>query len=122
MLAVPRRVRGEVEPASPARTLPRPARPHPRGGGLGSAAAPRATQECAAPSWALVRANLFMHYAFDTWMTREHPRVQFERYCDDVVVHCETQQQAVRVRDAIAGRLAECGGLQLHPDKTRIVY
>ncbi len=70
----------------------------------------------------LVRANLFMHYAFDTWMTREHPRVQFERYCDDVVVHCETQQQAVRVRDAIAGRLAECGGLQLHPDKTRIVY
>jgi RNA-directed DNA polymerase len=39
-----------------------------------------------------------------------------------VVVHCDTQQQAVRVRDAIAARLAECGGLQLHPDKTRIVY
>jgi RNA-directed DNA polymerase len=67
-------------------------------------------------------ANLFMHYAFDAWMAREHPGVRFERYCDDVVIHCTTQEQATRVRDAVAGRLAECGGLQLHPDKTRIVY
>jgi RNA-directed DNA polymerase len=67
-------------------------------------------------------ANLFMHYAFDAWMAREHPAIRFERYCDDVVVHCETQQQACQVRDAIAARLAECGGLRLHPDKTRIVY
>jgi RNA-directed DNA polymerase len=55
-------------------------------------------------------------------MAREFPTVRFERHCDDVVVHCETQQQAGRVRDAIADRLAECGGLQLRPDKTRIVY
>jgi group II intron reverse transcriptase/maturase len=67
-------------------------------------------------------ANLFMHYAFDAWMAREHPSVRFERYCDDVVVHCQTQQQAERVRDAIAARLSQCGGLRLHPDKTRIVY
>lgn len=67
-------------------------------------------------------ANLFMHYAFDAWMAREFPAVRFERYCDDVVVHCDTQEQAKRVRDAIAARLAECGGLQLHPDKTRIVH
>jgi group II intron reverse transcriptase/maturase len=67
-------------------------------------------------------ANLFMHYAFDSWMAREFPTVRFERYCDDVVVHCNTQAQACQVRDAIADRLAECGGLQLHPDKTRIVY
>jgi group II intron reverse transcriptase/maturase len=67
-------------------------------------------------------ANLFMHYAFDAWMAREYPAVRFERYCDDVVIHCETRQQAEQVRDAVAGRLAECGGLQLHPDKTRIVY
>ena len=62
-----------------------------------------------------------MHYAFDAWMAREYPAVRFERYCDDVVVHCRAQQQAERVRDAIADRLADCGGLQLHPDKTRIV-
>jgi RNA-directed DNA polymerase len=67
-------------------------------------------------------ANLFMHYAFDAWMAREFPDVRFERYCDDVVIHCRSQDQACLVRDAVARRLAECGGLQLHPDKTRIVY
>jgi len=67
-------------------------------------------------------ANLFMHYAFDAWMGRTFPAVSFERYCDDVVVHCRSEAEAHQVRDAIAVRLAECGGLQLHPDKTRIVY
>ena len=67
-------------------------------------------------------ANLFMHYAFDAWMVREFPAVAFERYCDDVVVHCRTEAEACQVREAIAVRLDECGGLQLHPDKTRIVY
>jgi RNA-directed DNA polymerase len=66
-------------------------------------------------------ANLVMHYAFDAWMAREFPSLAFERYCDDVVVHCTSQAQAGRVRDAIAGRLAAVG-LELHPDKTRIVY
>jgi RNA-directed DNA polymerase len=68
-----------------------------------------------------VLANLFMHYAFDVWMAREYPAIQFERYCDDVVVHCTSQAQARLVRDAIAERLAQVG-LELHPDKTRIVY
>jgi RNA-directed DNA polymerase len=66
-------------------------------------------------------ANLFMHYAFDSWMAREFPGIRFERYCDDAVVHCDSEQQARRVRDAIAVRLAQVG-LQLHPDKTRLVY
>ncbi|MGH3680199.1 MAG: group II intron maturase-specific domain-containing protein [Natronosporangium sp.] len=66
-------------------------------------------------------ANLFMHYAFDAWMIREFPAIQFERYCDDAVVHCRSEKQARRVRDAIAARLAQVG-LELHPDKTRIVY
>jgi len=66
-------------------------------------------------------ANLFLHYAFDVWMGKRFPDLQFERYCDDGVVHCTTEKQAQFVRDAIAGRLAQCG-LELHPDKTRIVY
>jgi RNA-directed DNA polymerase len=66
-------------------------------------------------------SNLFMHYAFDAWIVRTIPEVQFERYCDDVIVHCAREQQARQVRDRIAGRLAEFG-LELHPDKTRIVY
>ncbi|MEW1914921.1 group II intron reverse transcriptase/maturase [Kitasatospora sp. NPDC085895] len=69
-----------------------------------------------------VLSNLFMHYAFDAWMAREYPGIQFERYCDDVVVHCRNEVQAHHVRRAIAERLAECGGLELHPQKTRIVY
>jgi len=68
-----------------------------------------------------VLANLFMHYAFDRWITREFPMVDFERYCDDVVVHCVTQNQASEVLAAITMRLASFG-LEVHPDKTRIVY
>jgi RNA-directed DNA polymerase len=68
-----------------------------------------------------VLANLFMHYAFDTWLAREFPAVTFERYCDDAVIHCASEEQARMVRDALAARLAAVG-LELHPDKTRIVY
>lgn len=68
-----------------------------------------------------VLANLFMHYAFDKWLEREFPLVEFERYADDAVVHCATEQQARRVLAALEERMAEVG-LQLHPDKTRIVY
>jgi len=68
-----------------------------------------------------ILANLFMHYAFDTWMGRECPTVPFERYADDVVVHCVSRRQAERVLAAINERMGEVG-LRLHPDKTRIVY
>ena len=66
-------------------------------------------------------ANLFLHYAFDTWLTREFSSVSFERYADDAVVHCATEAQAHHVLGAIAQRMAQVG-LELHPDKTRIVY
>jgi RNA-directed DNA polymerase len=68
-----------------------------------------------------VLANLYLHYAFDVWMRRVFPSVEFERYADDAIVHCASLAQAEQVRDAIAARLSECG-LELHPDKTRIVY
>jgi RNA-directed DNA polymerase len=66
-------------------------------------------------------ANLFLHYGFDVWMTREFPQIPFERYADDAVVHCVSESQARHVRDAIATRLAKVG-LTLHSDKTKIVY
>ncbi len=68
-----------------------------------------------------VLVNLFMHYAFDTWMARNHPGSPFERYADDAVVHCKSRRQAELVLAGIAARMAEVG-LRLHPDKTRIVY
>ncbi len=66
-------------------------------------------------------ANLSMTYAFDLWMTREHPDTQFERYADDIVVHCRTETQARLVWVEIAMRLKTVG-LELHPEKTKIVY
>lgn len=68
-----------------------------------------------------VLANLFLHYAFDMFLEREFPVVEFERYADDAVVHCVTERQAREVRDALGLRLAELG-LELHPGKTKIVY
>jgi RNA-directed DNA polymerase len=68
-----------------------------------------------------VLANLFLHYAFDSWMAREYPAVAFERYVDDAVVHCVSEAQAHQVVAAIAERMEQVG-LRLHPDKTKIVY
>jgi RNA-directed DNA polymerase len=66
-------------------------------------------------------ANLFMHYAFDKWMDREFPGCPWERYADDIVAHCDTEEQTRELRAAIATRLGTFG-LELHPDKTKVVY
>lgn len=66
-------------------------------------------------------ANLFLHYAFDVWMRRTYPNVQFERFADDAIVHCRSKAEAEEVLEAIRDRFAQCG-LELHPTKTRIVY
>ena len=66
-------------------------------------------------------ANIFMHHAFDEWMRQNHPQVLFERYADDVLVHCKTEHQAIFMRNAIEKRLTQCR-LELHPEKTQIVY
>jgi RNA-directed DNA polymerase len=66
-------------------------------------------------------ANLFLHYAFDTWMARNFPGCPFERYADDSVVHCTSRKQARYVLAKIAARMNEVG-LTLHPEKTRVVY
>jgi len=66
-------------------------------------------------------SNLFMHYAFDEWLRRNHPSIQFARYADDAVVHARSQQEAETLLAALRQRLAECG-LELHPEKTKVVY
>jgi RNA-directed DNA polymerase len=65
-------------------------------------------------------ANIFMHVCFDKWMDRNHPEKPFERYADDVVVHCKTEKQAIFVLKQIGVRLRKCK-LTLHPEKTKIV-
>ncbi len=66
-------------------------------------------------------ANLFLHYAFDMWITKKHPEVCFERYADDIIVHCHTQREAEEILLQIKERMEQCK-LELHPLKTKIVY
>jgi hypothetical protein len=66
-------------------------------------------------------ANIFLHFAFDTWMQRTFRQVPFERYADDILVHCWTKEQAEPVRQAVQERLARCK-LEVHPEKTKIAY
>lgn len=66
-------------------------------------------------------ANLFLHYAFDAWMEREFPIIRFERYADDVVIHCKSLKQAEMLRGKLERRLAVYK-LELSPSKTKVVY
>ena len=66
-------------------------------------------------------ANLFLHYVFDRWMEIYHPGVKFERYADDIIVHCRGKVEAEKLLSKIRCRMESCN-LELHPEKTKIVY
>jgi RNA-directed DNA polymerase len=66
-------------------------------------------------------ANLYLHYSFDMWMKREHPDIGFERYADDILIHCRTLKEAQELKREIEARLAECK-LSVNQEKTKIVY
>jgi RNA-directed DNA polymerase len=54
-------------------------------------------------------------------MDRNAPQLPWVRYADDGLVHCRSQKEAEKLLQRLKERFAECG-LELHPDKTRIVY
>jgi len=66
-------------------------------------------------------ANLFLHYGFDKWLEKTYPDLCFVRYADDIIVHCNSQEEAEEVLMVIKERLRECS-LQLNEQKTKIVY
>jgi len=81
-------------------------------------------RNCGTPQGGVISpllANLFLHYALDAWMVREHGSIPFERYADDAVYHCRNSWEADRLLSALRKRLAACG-LEAHPEKTRKVY
>ena len=65
--------------------------------------------------------NLYLHYAFDNWMKRDYPRIPFVRYADGGLLHCRSDAEAKYMQKVIGERLRSCG-LELHPDKTKIIY
>ena len=66
-------------------------------------------------------ANAYLDVVFDKWMKAKFVYAPFERYADDMVVHCSTLTQAEHILDKIKERMLEYG-LEIHPDKTKIVY
>jgi RNA-directed DNA polymerase len=68
-----------------------------------------------------VLSNLFLHYVFDKWMQRTHPELEWCRYADDGLVHLDTKDEAEALLIELEERFKRCG-LELHPDKTKIVY
>ena len=66
-------------------------------------------------------SGLYMHYAFDRWITREFPMCKWERYADDGIIHCVSKKQAEYVLDMLKKRMQMCG-LEIHPEKSKIVY
>ena len=70
-------------------------------------------------------ANVYLHYVLDLWVAwwREHHAqgdVVIVRWADDFVVGFEDEQDARRFLDELRERLAKFG-LELHPDKTRLI-
>lgn len=66
-------------------------------------------------------ANLYLHYAFDLWMSKFYPTNPFERYADDIIIHCSSKEEAEELRNSIGERLRKFE-LELHPEKTKVVY
>ncbi len=65
-------------------------------------------------------ANIFLHVTFDKWMEQHHERKPFERYADDIVVHCKTERQSKFLLKEIRQRFSQCK-LSVHEGKTKIV-
>jgi group II intron reverse transcriptase/maturase len=66
-------------------------------------------------------ANIYLHHAFDKWMDKENPQCPFERYADDIVIHCRTRVEAEQLLERLKERMS-MAELTLHPEKTKIVY
>jgi group II intron reverse transcriptase/maturase len=71
-------------------------------------------------------ANMFLHVVFDAWMQQhyadtEYGSIRWERYADDIKVHCKSESEAKYILNQIKKRMKACR-LNLHPDKTKIVY
>jgi len=70
-------------------------------------------------------ANIYLHYAFDLWVQQWREReakgdVIVVRYADDFVLGFQHKHEAERFLSALKERFATFG-LELHPEKTRLI-
>lgn len=66
-------------------------------------------------------ANIFLHYALDKWLEIHYPQISFVRYADDMIINCNTKQEAEQLLEAIKERLQQVK-LRLNEKKTQMVY
>ena len=66
-------------------------------------------------------ANMFLHVVFDGWMGHYYRAIKWERYADDIIIHCGSEIEAQNVLKAVQTRFEQVG-LTTHPEKTKIVY
>jgi group II intron reverse transcriptase/maturase len=66
-------------------------------------------------------ANMFLHFGLDMWLTKHFPSIRFVRYADDIVLHCQSKEEAEHVLQAVKTRLAELN-LRANEGKTKVVY
>lgn len=66
-------------------------------------------------------ANLFLHYAVDKWLSVNHSHIKYERYADDIVVHCRSRVEAEELLVKLKARLLSLK-LSVNEAKTKIVY
>jgi len=70
-------------------------------------------------------ANVYLHYVLDLWVQQWRKRnargaMYIVRYADDFVMGFQYEQDATTMRAALAERVAQYG-LELHPEKTRVI-
>ena len=70
-------------------------------------------------------ANVYLHYVLDLWVHQwrkrhAHGEMIVVRYADDFVIGFEQQGDGERFQKELGDRLAQFG-LELHPDKTRLI-
>lgn len=68
-----------------------------------------------------VLANIFLDIVFDKWLSKESPTTEFERYADDIVIHCRNIKESLRLLENIKQRLKDCK-LEINQEKSKIVY
>jgi group II intron reverse transcriptase/maturase len=66
-------------------------------------------------------ANIYLHHGFDKWMDEVNPQTPFERYADDIIIHCSSKEEAEQLLEKLKAKMQQYE-LELHPEKTKIVY
>ena len=59
-------------------------------------------------------ANLYLHHAFVKWMDESNPQNPFEKYADDIVIHCHSKEDAEQLLEKLQNRMQNFE-LVLHP-------